>query len=130
MILRIPIGAFLLTPGSKEAMESLRGDRLFFRTKIEIQDGGIDAAVPFLTERRTPPLLIVETAASKEQLFQQLEALANVCDPETKLIMIGVDNDIGLFRELIRGGVSDYLIGPVSAEQIRESIRNVYSGVA
>ncbi len=130
MILRIPIGAFLLTPETKQAMESLREDRLFFRTKIEIQDGGIEAAVPFLTERRTPPLLIVETSAAKEQLFQQLEGLANVCDPETKLIMIGVDNDIGLYRELIQGGVSDYLIGPVNAEQIRDSIRNVYAGVA
>jgi pilus assembly protein CpaE len=128
VILRIPIGAFLLSPESKAAVESLKHDGLFFRCVMTIEDGGIEAATRYLAEQRTPPLLIVETNAQKDGMFQQLEALANVCDPDVKLILIGVQNDIELFRTLIDEGVSDYLIGPVTSDLIKASVTKIFSG--
>ena len=128
MILRISIVAFLVNAESVAAVEALKEDRYFFRSTIDIQDGGIDAAATQLAEKRTPALLIVETTAAKDQMFQQLEALANVCDPDTKLILIGKENDIGLFRTLIAEGISDYLIGPVTAEQIKEAATKIFQG--
>jgi len=128
VILRIPIGAFLLSPESKAAVESLKDDGLFFRCVMTIEDGGIEAATRYLAEQRTQPLLIVETNAQKDGMFQQLEALANVCDPDVKLILIGVQNDIELFRTLIDEGVSDYLIGPVTSDLIKASVTKIFSG--
>ncbi|NQU59503.1 MAG: AAA family ATPase [Rhodospirillales bacterium] len=110
------------------AVEALKEDRFFFRSMIDIQEGGIDAAASQLAEKKTPPLLIVETSANKDKMFEQLEALASVCDPETRLILIGSENDIGLFRTLIDEGISDYLVSPASGEQIKDSISKIYQG--
>jgi len=128
VILRIPISAYLINADSIAAVEALKEDRYFFRSAIEIYDGGIDAAITQLAEKRTPALLIVETTANQEQMFQQLAALANVCDPETRLVLIGKENDIGLFRTLIAEGISDYLITPVTGEQIKATAIKIFQG--
>jgi len=67
--------------------------------------------------------------APRDTFFDHLEMLANVCDPETKVILIGQHNDIDLFQELLKNGVSDYLVGPVNAERLRDSISRIYQGM-
>ena len=47
-------------------------------------------------------------------LFDQLEELAGVCDPDTKVVIIGATNDIGLYRELMKRGVSEYIVPPMT----------------
>ncbi len=126
MIIRISIGAFLLSQESLSAIEALKVDRLFFRSTVETHEGGIDAAIAQLSDQTTPDLLIVETTGSQDQMFDQLEALANVCDPETRLVLIGAENDIELFRTLIAEGVSDYLIAPISDERIKTSVAKIF----
>ncbi|NQV84530.1 MAG: AAA family ATPase [Rhodospirillales bacterium] len=126
MIIRISIGAFLLSPESVAAISALKEDRLFFRSTIDIYEGGIDAAAGYLANDKTPELLIVESTADKEGMFAQLEALANVCDPDARVILIGAENDIELFRTLISEGISDYLVGPVNEGQIKESVTKIF----
>ncbi len=128
MILRFPIAAFVLNQDSKAAVESLKQDRLFFRCMFDIHDGGIEAAATYFAEQRTPTLLIVESNAQQDRMFEQLEALANVCDPDVKLILGGTVNDIVMFRTLMRAGVSDYLISPLTADQLRESVSKMFEG--
>ena len=129
MILRIPIGGFPLSQETQSAMEALTGDRLLFRCNFEIHPGGLNTAVSVLAERATPSLLIVEVDAPRDVFFEHLEMLANVCDPTTKVILIGQHNDIDLFQELLKNGVSDYLVGPVNAERLRDSISRIYQGM-
>jgi pilus assembly protein CpaE len=128
LILRISIGGFLLGQETQDALNALKEDRLLFRCSFEVEGGGIDTAVANLAERTTPNLLIVETNVARDQVFDQLELLANVCDPQTRLILISPHNDIDLFQELLNSGVSDYLVSPVSSERIRDSISKVYRG--
>lgn len=128
MLLRIPIGAYLLNKDTIAAVEALKEDRFFFRSMFDIHEGGIDTAISELAGKTTPPLLIVETSAGKDKMFEQLEGLANVCDPETRLLLIGTENDIGLFRILIDEGISDYLISPASEGDIKDSISKIYQG--
>lgn len=128
MILRIPIGGFPLSQETADALEVSKTDRLLFRCTFDIQPGGIDTATTYLSDKRTPNLLIVETGGNREQVFQQLESLAGVCDPDTRLILIGWENDIVLFRELMQFGVSDYMVAPVTPEMLRDSIVKVYAG--
>ncbi len=109
-------------------MQSLLDDRLLFRCEFEIQPGGLATATAALLERKTPNLLIVEMDEDRESFFAELENLANVCDPDTRLILISTHNDIDLFQELIKNGVSDYLVGPVDGPRLRESIARVYAG--
>ncbi|HHI82882.1 MAG TPA: CtpF protein, partial [Rhizobiales bacterium] len=56
-----------------------------------------------------------------------LGALAQVCEPETKVIVIGHLNDIILYRELMNAGVSDYIVAPLNNLQFIEAIANLYS---
>jgi pilus assembly protein CpaE len=56
-----------------------------------------------------------------------LEPLASVCDPSTKVVVVGRSNDIGLYRELIRHGISEYLMAPLSSMQVIDAISQLYS---
>jgi pilus assembly protein CpaE len=48
----------------------------------------------------------------------QLGQLAEFCDPTSKVVVIGHHNDVGLYRELIRSGVSEYMVAPISMADI------------
>ena len=126
MLLRISAGAFLNNKESVEAVEALKEDRLFLRSSIETHEGGIDAACTFLADHPTPALLIVESAAQGDGLYEQLGALADVCAPGTQVILIGAQNDVELYRNLIKEGISDYLIGPVTDGQLKTSIADIF----
>jgi pilus assembly protein CpaE len=52
-----------------------------------------------------------------------MDALAGVCDPQTRVIVIGETNDIGLYRALMRMGVSDYLVKPLEPVALSEALR-------
>ncbi len=58
----------------------------------------------------TPNLIILETKANAASLLSELAPLAAVCDPSTKVVIIGYYNDIALYRELIRNGISEYMV--------------------
>lgn len=86
-----------------------------------IKKGGIENAIRTLATATPPKFLFVDLSKSKEPM-DDMNALAEVCEPGTMVIAIGQENDINLYRELINSGVHEYLIKPVSTEQIRESI--------
>ena len=60
-------------------------------------------------------------------MLGELDRLAEVCDPGTKVIVIGHVNDVLLYRELLRRGVSEYVVAPVKVLQIIESISAIYT---
>mgnify|MGYP000391918802 FL=1 len=127
MILRINIGAFVLTDAVRDAVNALNEDRLFLRSTVAIQDGGMAAALDFLSQRSTPELLVVETKAMDEELFNELNALAEVCQPGTKVIIIGAENDINLFKTLIDQGISQYFLETVTAEELKTAIVDAFA---
>ena len=127
MILRTTIGAFVASQETADAIEALREDRLFLRSTLIVQQGGIAAAASYLAEHDTPPVLVVETTSSGDALYQELENLANVCAPNTRVFLIGRQNDIELYRSLLREGISDYLIGPATSEQLLLSFRDAFT---
>ena len=51
-----------------------------------------------------------------------LDTLAEVCDAGTRVVVIGHINDVVLYRELMRRGVSDYLIAPVGTLDVVRAI--------
>lgn len=58
--------------------------------------------------------------------MQQLDSLAEVCDAGTNVIVLGTANDILLYRELIRRGVSDYLVHPIAPRDLYESVAGIF----
>lgn len=88
--------------------------------------GGVTKAIDHFQSAPTPNLILIETVSGGKQLFDQLAGLADVCDPSTKVIVIGKINDIALFRDLMEQGVSDYVVRPKTPLQIIKSISNIY----
>src|SRR3546814_15100975 len=54
--------------------------------------------------------------------INDINALAEVCEPGTVVIAAGQVNDVRLYRDLLSSGIQDYLLKPLSLEQVRESL--------
>jgi pilus assembly protein CpaE len=126
----ITIHAFSSRPETHELFERASGDRRMERAKTVLHDGGLGGAVDFYQNQPTPSLLVVETLDAAPQLLGYLERLAEVCDPGTKVIVLGAANDISLYRELMRRGVSEYLVPPLTVLQLIAAITALYADPA
>lgn len=82
-----------------------------------VREGGAEAARALLANAPAPALLVVDVGAAVDALTA-MDALADVCDVDTRVVAIGETNDIGLYRGLMQMGVSDYLVKPVAAESL------------
>ena len=123
---RISIHAFCEFPDSGAALQRAGADRRLSKAHLTVQLGGIAAAVEFYHGQVTPNLLIVETRLSGQAALDELDRLAEVCDPATKVIVVGRVNDVELYRDLMRRGASEYLVAPVSPLQLIEVISGLY----
>src|SRR5882757_11214995 len=123
---RISIAAFVEFPDTGAALQRAGADRRLGKAHLNVQLGGINAAVEHFHGQVTPNLLIVETRLNGEAALEELDRLAEVCDPATKVIVVGRSNDVELYRELMRRGASEYLVAPLSPLQLIEVISGLY----
>ncbi|WP_417482343.1 AAA family ATPase [Maricaulis sp.] len=123
---RITIAAFCERPETGALVHNAAGDRRLAKAHIGVELGGLPAAIERYHDATTPNLLIVESGMRGQGLFEQLEELASVCDPETKVIIIGAANDIALYRELMKRGVSEYLVPPMTPLHLIRSISDLF----
>src|SRR5512139_1170339 len=82
--------------------------------------GGLRNAVQSLSITASPNILMVDLSESGDPL-NDINALAEVCEPGTVVIAAGQVNDVRLYRDLIASGIQDYLLKPFSADQLRDS---------
>ena len=127
LIPRIDIEAYCETAAMATALQDSAYDRRMTRTSVAVSMGGIGKAAGMYQETTTPHLLILETKETGLAIFDELEALAEVCDPDTKVIVCGPSNDVTLYRELKRQGVDEYVVSPAAPMQIIEAISTVFS---
>ena len=83
--------------------------------------GGLRNAVQSLSVSASPNILMVDLSESGDPL-NDINALAEVCEPGTVVIAIGQVNDVRLYRDLLASGIHDYLLKPLSASQVRDSL--------
>jgi pilus assembly protein CpaE len=86
------------------------------------RDGGAEAALELVKADGAPALLLVDISGSADPL-DAIEALLVVCGADTRLLAIGLENDVGLYRKLIERGVSDYLVKPVQSQILLHAIQ-------
>lgn len=123
---RVNIHTFCDNQQTAETLQSAAMDRRMARAHVTIQLGGILAAVQVYQTQPTPNVLVVESHSSREGILLELGQLAQVCQPTTKVIVIGHLNDVILYRELIRQGVSEYLVAPIGQMQLIETIASLF----
>lgn len=83
--------------------------------------GGLRNAVQSLSVSASPNILMVDLSESGDPL-NDINALAEVCEPGTVVIAIGQVNDVRLYRDLLASGIHDYLLKPLSANMLRDSL--------
>lgn len=123
---RITIQAFCETEIVAQTLDAASQDRRMARTHLKVHMGGIPAAVEFYGTAPTPNLIVVESRASGSELTANLGRLAEVCDGETKVVVIGHHNDISLYRELTGQGISEYLVAPVSMADFMSVVSQIF----
>lgn len=125
---RVTIQAFCETPEVASAIEASAGDRRMQKAHVRVQTGGAPAAAAAFAQAPTPNVVILEAERGDRGAFlEQLDKLSDVCDPGTKVLVIGHVNDVLLYRELVRRGVSEYLIAPVAVLDIVRTISELYT---
>ena len=85
--------------------------------------GGLRNAVQSLSVAASPNILLVDLSESGDPL-NDINALAEVCEPGTVVIATGQVNDVRLYRDLLASGIHDYLLKPLSVAQLREALTN------
>jgi pilus assembly protein CpaE len=83
--------------------------------------GGLRNAVQSLSITSSPNILMVDLSESGDPL-NDINALAEVCEPGTVVIAIGQVNDVRLYRDLLASGIHDYLLKPLSPGQLRDTL--------
>ncbi len=110
---RVSVQAFCDTVETAAAVQSAGEDRRLTKVHLKIQMGGIPAAIEAYRDSPTPNVIIVESEGRAETILNGLDNLAGYCDSGTRVILIGGLNDVVFYRELVKRGISDYLIAPI-----------------
>lgn len=127
LIPRITIQAFCEHSQTAQLVESAIHDRRMSKVALTTHNGGIDGAVETYKANPTPNLIIVETTLPPEEISHALGRLAEVCDASTRVVVLGHVNDVLLYRELIRSGISEYIVLPATAQQIVTAITDLFA---
>jgi len=123
---RVTIQAFCETESVSQTLEMTARDRRMTKAHVKVHMGGIAAATDFYGNAPTPNMIIVETMKSGDALVEELSNLADVCDGETKVVVIGTFNDIVMYRDLISRGISEYLVAPIAMADVMAVISDIY----
>jgi pilus assembly protein CpaE len=127
LIPRITIQAFCEHSQTAQLVESAIHDRRMSKVALTTHNGGIDGAVETYKANPTPNLIIVETTLSPGEIPGALSRLAEVCDASTRVVVLGHVNDVLLYRELVRSGISEYIVLPATAQQIVGAITELFA---
>jgi pilus assembly protein CpaE len=127
---RVTIQAYCETHDVAAAIQDGFADRRFTKAQTKLHMGGAPAALEAFRDAPTPNVILIETNSDHATLVGQLEQLSEVCDEGTRVVVVGQRNDILLYRDLIRRGVSDYIVAPIDVLDVVRTISNLYSNTA
>jgi pilus assembly protein CpaE len=123
---RVSVQAFCETEETAAAVRSAGEDRRLGKAHLSVQLGGVAAAIEAYHTVPTPNVIILETEG-RSDILAGLDELATVCDAGTRVVVIGSINDVAPYRELVRRGVNDYVVGPVETIDVVRSICSLFA---
>ena len=116
---RDAFNAFACDTPTLELIQSVAGEMGWPAEKC--QPGGLRTAIQQLSVVASPSILVVDLSESIDPI-EEINNLAEVCEPGTIVIALGQINDVRLYRDLMVNGIQDYLLKPFSADQLRETL--------
>jgi pilus assembly protein CpaE len=124
---RVSVQAFCETVETASAVQLAGEDRRLAKVHLKLQMGGATAAAEAYRTSPTPNVILIESEGRADELLANLDLLAEVCDSGTRVVVVGRINDVALYRELTKRGVSEYLIAPVNALDIVRAVCGLFS---
>ena len=119
------LAAYVTDPESEGVLRAVMGD---LGERVAIERGGVATAIRDLSRNPTPQVLIVDVSDSSDPLVA-LDDLANICEPDVKVLVIGERTDMGFYREITRGlGVVEYLYKPLTRDNVARLFLPVVQG--
>ena len=115
---REPFVAYVCDDTTAEAMRPVIAELGWSVDKVH--KGGLRNAIQTLSVSASPQILFVDLAESGDPL-NDINGLAEVCEPGTVVIAAGQVNDVRLYRDLVASGIQDYLLKPLHPDVMRES---------
>lgn len=115
---REPFVAYVCDETTAEAIRPIVGELGWSTDKVH--KGGLRNAIQSLSVSASPHILFVDLAESGDPL-NDINALAEVCEPGTVVIAAGQINDVRLYRDLVASGIQDYLLKPLHPDMLREA---------
>ncbi len=122
--LRDPFTAFVCDDATADMLRPVAVEHGWSPEKVN--KGGLRNAVQSLSVSASPNILFVDLTESGDPL-NDINALAEVCEPGTIVIAAGQVNDVRLYRDLVASGIHDYLLKPFSVDQLRDTFANAQS---
>jgi pilus assembly protein CpaE len=116
---RAALMAFVADAEAEAYLRECLSDLSF--SNFKIMRGGIVRAINHLGEQRSPKILIVDVS-DVEMPASRVHDLAEVCEPAVTVIAIGKRNDVGLYRDLMKAGISDYIVKPVTPALLAQAL--------
>ena len=116
---RDPFSAYICDDLSLDVVRSVCDDMGWAQEKAN--KGGLRNAVQSLSVAASPQILLVDLSESGDPI-NDINSLAEVCEPGTMVIAMGQVNDVRLYRDLMMSGLHDYLLKPVSPDVLRDAI--------
>ncbi|MFD1951298.1 pilus assembly protein CpaE [Sphingomonas arantia] len=117
-VLKEPFAAYVCDQSTADVLKPVAAELGWPTEKIFL--GGLRAAVQSLSVSASPNILFVDMSESGDPL-NDINALAEVCEPGTIVIAAGMVNDVRLYRDLVASGIQDYLLKPFSTDQVRDA---------
>jgi pilus assembly protein CpaE len=115
---REPFTAFVCDEATADALRPIAVELGWSPEKVN--KGGLRNAVQTLSVSASPTILFVDLSESGDPL-NDINALAEVCEPGTVVIATGQVNDVRLYRDLVASGIQDYLLKPLNPDALRDS---------
>jgi pilus assembly protein CpaE len=119
--LRDPFAAYVCDESTAEILRPIAVEHGWAPEKVN--RGGLRNAIQSLSVSASPTILFVDLSESGDPL-NDINALAEVCEPGTVVIASGQVNDVRLYRDLVASGIQDYLLKPFTPDQVRDAFVN------
>jgi len=116
---RVRLMAFVANGESEASLQACLSQLSF--PDATIKTGGIARAIRHLGAERSPENIIVDISGT-DMPASRVHDLAQLCEPGVTVIAIGDRNDIGLYRDLVQAGVSEYVVKPITPQLLAKAL--------
>lgn len=84
-----------------------------------IVSGSIDDGSNYLNDTdNSPEYVFIDIGSGYPTILEELDKLAEFCQANTKVVILGAVNDLSFYRQLLQRGVVEYFVKPASIQDI------------